>query len=182
MEQEARQVEHLKGISTTGKDLKEYLEDRAVKKGGSLKLAGYRTDATGKRIGFTTTLDEWKNAFGIAQQRGNATFTVAGQTFETFGSEAKSIDGQLVTAAGKQWANIEKSKGASMDPALRQKVESFEDSGGAAQLANPADIFDSDAVKNVAVKAGGDADRIERSAAYQKHKADHGATGGNKGV
>lgn len=169
---QARELAQKKAIATAGKDLKTYLDDRAVKKGGAYSISG----RTNSGVTFQTTLDEWKQAYGIAKQKGDNTFTVAGQTFETFSSEAGRLDGDLTTAAGYAWATDANTH----DDPLDQKVLSFQDAGGAKGMADPNDVYNADKVKNVFKGAEGDANRIERSKAYQRRKADHGATGGSK--
>ena len=168
----ARELASEKAIATAGKDLKEYLDDRAIKKGGGYTIQGQ----TNSGAVFNTTLDEWKQAYGIAKQKGDSTFTVAGHTFETYSSEVGKLDGDLTTAAGYAWATDSNTH----DDPLEQKIASFKDSGGANRLANPNDIYNADAVKNIFKAAEGDANRIERSKDYQRSKADHGATGGSK--
>lgn len=169
---QARELAQKKAIATAGKDLKDYLDDRAVKKGGAYAIQG----RTNSGVTFSTTLDEWKQAYGIAKQKGDNTFTVAGQTFETFSSEVGRLDGDLTTAAGYAWAT---DPGTHDDP-LEQKIASFKDAGGAKGMADPNDIYNADKVKNIFKGAEGDANRIERSKSYQRRKADHGATGGSK--
>lgn len=175
---DARVLAAEKAIATAGKDLKEYLDDRAIKKGGSFAIQG----KTNSGALFNTTLDEWRQAYGVAKQKGESTFTVAGHTFDTYSSEVGRLDGDLTSAAAEMWANAEMAKANpdDRDPALIQKLESFKDSGGVNRLANPSEIYNSDKVKNVYKAAEGNANRTERSKSYQRHKADHGATGGSK--
>ncbi len=177
-EMQTRNIENLKSVASTGKALKEYLEDRAVKKGGGFNVTGKLNNGST----FNTTLDEWRNSYNVAKQKGEKTFVVAGKSFNTFSSETSRIDGDLVTLAGQQWAVAEMAKSVQdRDVALVQKLDSFRDSGGANDVmitssTDPNAIFNSDIVKKVTVGAEGKANRIETSAEYQKAKADYGAT------
>lgn len=182
---EARDMAQLKAVEAAGKDLHAWLEDRGKKVGAGLQLTHKYKDASGNVKTLSTTFDQFTNQREIAKQQGQSTFTVDGQTFETYGSLANKLEGDLLSQAGLLWAQ---SADGQNDPTLRQKMGSFVDAGGIDKVKSFAGDnyvagvteYDADTIKKVFKKAGGDATEIERSKSYQRHKADHGATGGKK--
>ena len=165
-EADQKQIAKDKAIAAAGKDLHSYLEDRAVKKGGGYGIQADYKDAAGNTQTLSTSYDEWINAWNTAKQNGATSFTVKGHTFDTHGSTANALDGDLKSAAAQAWV-----ADTGGDSVLADKVSSYTDSGGTLR---GNDVYDANKVKTDYRSADGRVTKTERSAAYAQHKADHG--------
>lgn len=162
-----------KGQAAAGKDLKTYLEEQGVKKGSTYAISAKYKDSTGAERTLNTTYDNWASAIGIAKQQGQSTFTVDGHTFQTYSSLASKIEGDLKVAAGEKWAQAS----GDSDAGLQTKIQIYKESGS---KLSGNDLYNADTVKKEYQVAENEATKLEKSAKFQQHKANHGETGGKK--
>lgn len=168
-DKDQRSIDALDAKVTAGKQLQEYLEDRAVKKGAGLTVSGVNRmvgiDSSGKAImreAKEMSYSDFNSAWQLAQQRGDSHFSVNGEIFETNASATKAFEGDLKTAAGQAWANSSEGKA---DETLSTYQSSYKDAGGT------ADITNSDAVKKDYKKAEQESFGIKNSTKYRQNKA-----------
>lgn len=168
-----RKIKGLESTVQTGKQLQNYLEDRAVKKGSTLTISNFRfkDDAGIEHEADSTNLNEFLSAWNLAKQRGNETFEFGGATLDTFGAAAAAIEGDIKAAAGQVWA---KSSEGQSDITLRTYQEAYRQNGGT------ADVTNSDAVKKEWRTAEQEAFGMKNSPRVHKHEINSGKSGSNK--
>ena len=171
-DKDQREIAALDARATTGKQLQEYLEDRAIKVGANTRVNGVvRTvgrDAQGnliKREAKGMSYSEFNSAWQLAQQRGDQYFTVNGEIFETNASTTAAFEGDLKAAAGQAWAN---SADGLADDTLRVYQKAYIEAGGT------ADITNSDAVKKDRKIAERESFGKKNSDKVSRHKANAG--------
>ena len=171
----ARSIAANEALGSAGESLYSYLEDRAVKAGANEAITGTRADGKTK---FNTTYNEFTSEMLRAKQRGDATFTVAGQTFETYGQEAGKIEGDLKTAAADAWGTKElEKKEEERDKTFEAFRQSYVNNGGKAAFttdSNGKTIINSNALKGEFKTASRDAKIAKISPKYGKYKANAG--------
>lgn len=177
-DKDQRAIAALDAKATTGKQLQEFLEDRAVKKGShntvSVTGKSYQ-DASGAVVtGITASLDEFYREWNKAKQTGANDFQIDGHTFATYGSDANAIEGDLKAAAGVAWAAT--ATGADKET-LDAYTKSFVEAAGVE--AATIDVTNSDQVKGIRKTAERESFRIKNSDSYNKHKAN--SENGNSG-
>ena len=170
-----REIEALDARAATGKQLQEYLEDRAIKVGANTRVGNVmRTvgrDADGnliRREAKEMSYSEFNSALQLAQQRGEQYFSVNGEIFETNASTTAAFEGDLKAAAGKAWANSDDGK---KDQTLQVYQKSYVEAGGT------ADVTNSDAVKKDRKAAERESFGKKNSDEYRRHKANAGNSG-----
>lgn len=165
---EDRKIARLEGLSAAGEALHSYLEDRAVKKG-----SGYTVSA--KRDGgatFDTTYNAFSSAMLQAKQTGASTFTVDGQSFETFGAETARIEGDLKTAAADKWASEQLNLDSSArDETFEDLRVAYIDSGG-----NAANVNNANNLKGEFKSSSRKAKNMKSSSKYGRYKANANAS------
>lgn len=160
-DQMERQINDLDLIGSTGKQLQEYLEDRAVKRGSN-----YSISAASSQGQLNTTLNDYLNSWNLAKQQGNATFTIDNKVFDTFGNEAAKLEGDLKALAGQAWAKDTSSSGGASDVTLITYQKAYIEAGG------KADVTHADKVKSERKDAEQKSYGIKNSDAYRRAKAD----------
>ena len=170
-DKDQREIAALDAKATTGKQLQEFLEDRALKKGSKLRVGSFvfKDDAGASHTVSNVTLDDYLSAWNLAKQRGDQTFTFAGQTLNTFGNAANAIEGDLKVAAGVGWART--ATGADKET-LDAYTKSFVEAAGSD--ASAIDVTNSDQVKGIRNAAERESFRKKNSDSYNKHKANAG--------
>ena len=163
-DKDQREIAALDAKATTGKQLQEFLEDRALKKGNSYRISANSTQGT-----INTTLDEYLKTWNMAKQNGTKTFTVDGKTFDTFGNEASKLEGDLKAAAGVEWAKY--ATGGDKET-LDAYTKSFVEAAG--NEASTIDVTNSDAVKGIRRTAERESFRRKNSDKYNRHKGNAG--------
>lgn len=174
-DKDQREIEALDARAATGKQLQEYLEDRAIKVGANTRVGNVmRTvgrDADGnliRREAKEMSYSEFNSALQLAQQRGEQYFSVNGEIFETNASTTAAFEGDLKAAAGKAWANSDDGK---KDQTLQVYQKSYVEAGGT------ADVTNSDAVKKDRKAAERESFGKKNSDEYRRHKANAGNSG-----
>ena len=107
--------------ASTGKALHEYLLDRGVKKASH---AGVSANYRGAAV--ATTYDDFNSAYENAKASHTTSFTVAGQTFDTYSSDTAAFEGDLKTAAAEHWLT----HNSSTDTPFNTLFQAYQDAGG----------------------------------------------------
>lgn len=182
-ERESSQLGIAKARENAAKDLVSYLEGKGKSKNSSAIVAP-QVEPNFKVIGESVDSYNQKVARAKASvsRGGSGDFTVSyldssgarhTRTINVNQEIASDIGKKITYEAGREWAL---SSGAS-DAGYTQKLEDYNYVAEAEFNPNSDDAVDK--LNTVAKVQGGLATHIERSRGYNRHKADHGASGGS---
>lgn len=182
-ERESSQLGIAKARENAAKDLVSYLEGKGKSKNSSaivapqvepnFKVVGESVDSYNQKVA---------RAKAAVSRGGSGDFTVSyldssgarhTRTINVNQEIASDIGKKITYEAGREWAL---SSGAS-DAGYTQKLEDYNYVAEAEFNPNSDDAVDK--LNTVAKVQGGLATHIERSRGYNRHKADHGASGGS---
>lgn len=170
-----------KAREAAAKDLFGYLEGKGKSDGAGYTVttdmgAGYG-NITGS---YNDLMREINLAKGRVQNGGSGEFTFGGRIWDVNNADVTKLTDQLSYEAGREWAAREEAKGAGADAGYAQKRDDYAYIAETGREFNPHAQDDVNKLKKTSKMAGGKATHIERDKAFNKHKADHGASGGKK--
>ena len=197
LEKQEKQIAYYNGVSSTARNLADYVKKKAVGDYGDNKsiFKSYdfkSTDANGNNFtmsGLKSSYNDILNARAEARAKGNKTFNVGTAVFNT---EGQATDDFVDEAAGRlssAWGHEQDSLGKKGDAGFRNYYQSAKDNGVEQFINNrdnavsaifhdPDDVFDSYKMGKASGAASGEAKAIENSAEYALNKANQ--SGGPK--